>query len=234
RPALRLSALMGQPVVYVFTHDSIGLGEDGPTHQPVEQLAALRAIPNLAVLRPADGPETAEAWTVALGRRDGPTALILSRQPLPVLPPSPAGWLALQGARVVRTGGGAPDVALVATGSEVSLCLAAADRLADAGVSASVVSMPWRERFLALDPAERAALLPPGVPRLVVEAGCRQGWAEVAGDRGAVRGLDRFGASAPGPVAFAELGFSPDAVASAAQALLAPLPPLMPLAPLAR
>jgi transketolase len=221
RPALRLSALMAQPVVYVFTHDSVGLGEDGPTHQPVEHLAALRAIPNLAVLRPADAPETAEAWAMALGRTEGPTALILSRQPLPVLPPSPAGWLALQGARVVRTGSGPPDLVLVATGSEVSLCRAAADRLEEDGVSVSVVSMPWRERFLALDPAVRHRLLPPGVPRLVVEASARQGWAEVAGDGGSVHGLDRFGASAPGAVALTELGFSPGAVTSAARALLA-------------
>jgi transketolase len=256
RPALRLSALMGQPVVYVFTHDSVGLGEDGPTHQPVEHLAALRAVPNLAVLRPADARETAEAWAVALARTDGPTALVLSRQALPVLPPHPAstaggpesastaggpesastaggpesastaggpaphGWLAARGARVVRAGGGYPDVVIVATGSEVALSLAAADLLDETQVAARVVSMPWRERFEELDPTDQEALLPYGVPRLVVEAASPQGWREVTGDRGRIHGLRRFGASAPGSVALAGLGFSPEAVAAAALELL--------------
>ncbi|MGH9168580.1 MAG: transketolase-like TK C-terminal-containing protein, partial [Acidimicrobiia bacterium] len=231
RPALRLSALMGQPVVYVFTHDSVGLGEDGPTHQPVEHLEALRAMPNLAVLRPADAHETAEAWAVALARTDGPTALVLSRQALPVLPPhssstadgpAHAGWLVSQGARVVRrTGGRAPDVVLVATGSEVGLSLAAADQLDQANVAAQVVSMPWRERFEELHPADQEALLPCGVPRLVVEAASPTGWRAVAGERGRIHGLRRFGASAPGPVALAGLGFSAEAVAAAAVDLLA-------------
>lgn len=221
RPALRLSALMCQPVIYVFTHDSLGLGEDGPTHQPVEHLAALRAIPNLAVLRPADAHETAEAWSVALTRTDGPTALVLSRQPLPVLPPSPVGWLASRGARLVRAGGRRADIVLIATGSEVALCLGAADRLATVGLSAWVVSMPWKERFLALHPADREMMLPPGVPRLVVEAASPQGWAEVAGDLGRVDGVGCFGASAAGEVLLAEFGFSPEAVTSAALELLA-------------
>ena len=220
RPALRLSALMGQPVIYVFTHDSIGLGEDGPTHQPVEQLAALRAIPNLAVLRPADARETAEAWAVALARTEGPTALVLSRQALPTLPGRPAGWMVLRGARALNPATGQPDVVLVATGSEVAVCLDAAELLAGWGWAARVVSMPWRERFEALHSTDREALLPRRVPRVVVEAGSRQGWQGVAGENGTICSLDRFGASAPGPVAMAELGFSPERVASAALELL--------------
>jgi transketolase len=211
---------MGQPVIYVFTHDSIGLGEDGPTHQPVEHLAALRAVPNLAVLRPADAGETAEAWAVALTRTEGPTALILSRQALPVLPAVRSGWLAARGARVVRSGG-RPEVVVVATGSEVSLSLAAADLLAAQGIAAWVVSMPWRERFEALHPADREVLLPPGAALLVVEAASPQGWRGVAGDRGRIHGLTRFGASAPGGVVMAQLGFTPEAVTAEALDLLA-------------
>jgi transketolase len=220
RPALRLSALMDQPVIYVFTHDSVGLGEDGPTHQPVEHLAALRAVPNLAVLRPADAHETAEAWAVALARTEGPTALVLSRQALPVLPPPPSCSLTLRGARAVRNGDASSDVILVGSGSEVALCVAAADRLAGMGISARVVSMPWRERFLELHRADREVLLPAGVPRLVVEAASPQGWAEVGGERGRVYAIARFGASAPGPVVMAELGFSVEAVTAAALELV--------------
>jgi transketolase len=157
---------------------------------------------------------------VALARRDGPTALVLSRQALPVLPRRPPGWLALRGARVVRNGNDRADVVLVATGSEVSLSLAAADRLAERGVVAWVVSMPWRERFEALPPEDREVLVPPDAPRLVVEAASPQGWQGVAGERGRILGLARFGASAPGGVALAELGFSPESVAAAAFELL--------------
>jgi transketolase len=216
RPALRLSALMGQPVIYVLTHDSIGLGEDGPTHQSVEHLAALRAIPNVAVIRPADANETVEAWMVALERQDGPTVLALTRQSLPVLPPSSTGWLAAFGARVVVPCA-SPALVLVATGSEVTLCMAAAEQLAaDHGVAARVVSMPWRERFCCLSAAEQERLLPSGVPRLVVEAGVGQGWEMF----GAVHSLDRFGASAPGPVVMAELGFSVERVVDHALAVI--------------
>jgi transketolase len=221
RPALRLAALAGLPVVYVFTHDSIGLGEDGPTHQPVEHLAALRAIPGLAVLRPADACETAEAWRVAIERTNGPTALILSRQALPVLAPCAVSWLAKKGARVVFPGRPSPSLVLVATGSEVSLAREAAALLADEhGIDAGVVSMAWRERFAALPRSEQDALLPPGVPRLVIEAASPQGWEGVAGDTGRVLGLERFGASAPGSVVMAELGFNPERVAAAALRLL--------------
>ena len=213
RPAIRLAALMRIPVVYVFTHDSIAVGEDGPTHQPIEQLTALRAIPGLAVIRPADANETAQAWDLALRRTDGPTALVLSRQGLPVLPPSP-GFLARAGARVVRDGGESPGVALVATGSEVSLALAAADLLMQDGVCARVVSVPWRERFLCSDPD--GAILPPDVPRVVIEAGWPDCWQALAGPDGQVIGLDRFGASAPGPVVMARLGLSPQRIRAAA------------------
>lgn len=218
RPAIRLSALMRLPVVYIFTHDSIAVGEDGPTHQPVEQVSALRAIPGLAVLRPADANETAQAWEVALQRTDGPTALILSRQNLPVLPPA-AAFLAQAGARVVRTGDTRPDVALVATGSEVSVALEAADLLGADGVSARVVSVPWRERFL---PSEaRSEILPAEIPRVVIEAGWPDCWQALAGPSGQVIGLDRFGASAPGPEVMQRLGFSADRIRVAALEVLA-------------
>ncbi|MER3452470.1 MAG: transketolase, partial [Acidimicrobiia bacterium] len=219
RPALRLAALMHLPVVVVCTHDSIGLGEDGPTHQPVEHLAALRAMPGVAVLRPADANETVEAWRTALERRQGPTVLVLSRQALPVLRPDEPGWMARRGARIVR-GAAEPDVVLVATGSEVALALHAADRLTERNVATRVVSMPWRERFCSLPPEQRQAILPPGVPVLAIEAGVAQGWAEVTGERGAVASLDRYGASGPGQEVLAHFGFTADSIAARALAVL--------------
>jgi transketolase len=212
RPALRLAALMGQPVVHVYTHDSIGLGEDGPTHQPIEHLASLRVIPGVAVLRPADANEVVEAWRVALGRSRGPTVLALSRQALPILEPGPAGWMARTGARRVRTPTAAPAVTLVATGSEVALALRAADLLETEGVAAAVVSMPWRERFLALDPEERAGIVPTNAVVVVVEAGSAQGWEALTGPAGIVA-LDRFGASGKAADVQAALGMTPEAVA---------------------
>lgn len=218
RPAIRLAALMRLPVVFIFTHDSIAVGEDGPTHQPIEQLTALRAIPGLAVIRPADASETVQAWDLALRRTDGPTALILSRQGLPVLT-APAPFLARAGARVVRAGGARPDVVLVATGSEVSLALAAADLLGQDGATARVVSVPWRERFLSAQP--QSEILPPDVPRVVIEAGWPDLWHALAGADGQVIGLDRFGASAPGPVVMARLGISPERIREAALDVMA-------------
>lgn len=218
RPAMRLAALMKLPVIYVFTHDSIAVGEDGPTHQPVEQLTSLRAIPGLAVIRPADANETVLAWDMALRRIDGPTALILSRQGLPVLLP-PGRSLTQAGARVVREGGVRPDVALVATGSEVSLALAAADLLQEDGVAARVVSIPWRERFLSA--GSLGVILPPAVPRVVVEAGSTELWQALAGPSGRVIGVDRFGASGPGPVVMAQLGLTPDLIRAAARDVIA-------------
>jgi transketolase len=221
RPSIRLASIMGQPVIYVFTHDSIWVGEDGPTHQPIEQVASLRVIPNLVVIRPADANETAAAWGVAVERRDGPTALALSRQSLPVL--AATGELAragvARGAYVLERGGESPDVVLIATGSEVSLASAAAPRLAEQGVAARIVSMPSWELFAGQPDDYRAEVLPDGVPRLAVEAGVTFGWRQWVGDSGDVLGLDRFGASAPGKVVAAQLGFTVEAVVERALAL---------------
>jgi transketolase len=211
RPSIRLAALMGIPVVYVFTHDSIGVGEDGPTHQPVEQLAGLRSVPNLVVFRPADANETAQAWRVALERTEGPTALALTRQKLPVLPGSDA---VEKGAYVMEEG---DDMVLIGTGSEVSLCLAARDLLAKSGVSARVVSMPSWELFRDQPQAYRDDVLPPGALRLAVEAGSPQGWHEWAD---AVVAVDTFGASAPAATVFQEYGFSAENVAARAREML--------------
>lgn len=221
RPALRLAALMRLPVVHLYTHDSVGLGEDGPTHQPIEHLASLRAIPGVAVLRPADANETIEAWRSALGRLDGPTVLALSRQSLPVLEPAPPGWMAQSGARIVREELRGPDIVLVATGSEVTLALAAAEDLDLTGIGVRVLSMPWRERFLELPTEERCALIPPQVPVLVVEAAVRQGWDRIAGEHGDVLTIERFGASGDGPSVQRALGFDVDGVVQLARRLLA-------------
>ena len=224
RPAIRLAALMGLPVVYVFTHDSIGLGEDGPTHQPVEHLAALRAIPGLVVIRPADAAETAAAWRTALLRRGGPTALVLTRQKLPAL--ARAGTGAVEG--VARGGyvlaeatGEAPRVVLLGTGSEVALCVAARALLEGEGIPVRVVSVPSVELFAAQAADYRAAVLPPSVrARVAVEAGRSVGWHRWVGDGGDVVALDHFGASAPAERLFAEYGFTPEHVAARARALL--------------
>ncbi len=213
RPAIRMAALMELPVVFVLTHDSIGLGEDGPTHQPVEHLAGLRAIPNLVVLRPADANETAEAWRVALERGEGPTALVLTRQKLPVLDPPAPGGLG-DGARVLADG---DDVLLVATGSEVQVAMAARDVLAGEGVGARVVSMPSWELFEGSSAADRGRVLPPGIPRLAVEAARGFGWERWADE---MVTLERFGASAPAETLFEEFGFTADNVAARARDLL--------------
>ncbi len=220
RPAVRLAALNRLPVTYVWTHDSIGLGEDGPTHQPVEHLMALRAIPGLWVMRPADANETAAAWRLAMTRTDGPVALVLSRQDLPVV--SAADAPVARGAYVLREASGAAiDCVLVATGSEVSLALAAQARLAELGIAARVVSMPCWELFFAQDAAYRDSVLPAGVTaRVAIEAGVTMGWGDVVGLQGKVIGLDRYGASAPGEVLMEKLGFTVDAVVAAAQATM--------------
>ena len=220
RPALRLSALMGQPVVFVFTHDSIGLGGDGPTHQPEAHLPALRAIPNLQVVRPADANETAQAWREALARREGPTALILTRQGVPHLD-VPAGAVA-RGAYVhAEASGGTPRLLLLASGSEVWLCLEARDVLEADGVPTRVVSMPSWERFREQGEAYRREVIPPGVPaRLAVEAAATLGWHEWTGDGGDVIGVDRYGESAPGGRVLDEYGFNVENVVTRARALL--------------
>jgi transketolase len=227
RPAIRLAALMRLPVVYVFTHDSIGVGEDGPTHQPVEHVAALRAIPGLCVIRPGDAAETAEAWRIAL-ENEGPTALCLTRQGVPTLDRSGAEGQRLgaasgvaDGAYVLREGAVHPDVVLLATGSELSLSLAAADRLQKEGVTARVVSMPCWDRFAARPAAEREALFGGCAVRVGVEAGISQGWHRWIGPSGALVTLDRFGASGPGGELMEHFGFTPEHVAQVARQALA-------------
>jgi transketolase len=216
RPSIRLAALMGLHVVYVFTHDSIGLGEDGPTHQPVEQLAGLRAIPNLTLIRPCDANETAVAWRVAVQRRNGPVALVFTRQNVPTLDREKlASADGLQRGAYVLVDGpdGEPDVILVASGSEVSLVLKARKMLMDRGIQVRVVSMPSWELFDAQPQAYQDSVLLPSVrARVVVEAGATQGWHRYAGDCGAVIGVEHFGASAPGETVMREYGFTPENV----------------------
>ena len=216
RGSVRLSALTALPVAWVYTHDSVGLGEDGPTHQPVEHLAALRAIPGLTVIRPGDANETAAAWRAILEDLDGPAVLVLSRQDLPVLADASDEGVA-RGAYVLRDVED-PAAVVVGTGSELSVAIAAADQLAADGVSARVVSMPSWELFAAQDEAYRDAVLPPGLPSVAVEAGISQGWERWV-DR--VVAIDRFGASAPGPEVLERLGITPGAVAGAAVELVA-------------
>ncbi|MBP7677086.1 MAG: transketolase, partial [Thermoanaerobaculia bacterium] len=212
--AIRLASLMEQPVVYVFTHDSIGLGEDGPTHQPIEQLASLRATPGLVVYRPADANETAAGWRVALSRAHGPTALALTRQGLPVLPPNDG---ALKGGYVVSDAEGF-RVILIGSGSELHLALAAQKLLAADGIAARVVSMPSIELFLAQDEGWRESVLPRSCrARVAVEAGATLSWGAIVGLDGTVIGLDRFGASAPYETVYENLGLTAEAVAAAAR-----------------
>ena len=223
RGAVRIAALSGLPVTYVWTHDSVYVGEDGPTHQPVEHLMALRVIPNLVVLRPCDANETVEAWRVAQTHRSGPVAVVLSRQNLPTLDRAElaaADGLA-RGAYVLADApSGAPDAIVIATGSEVSLALAARDLLAAEGVGLRVVSMPSWELFAVQDAVYRESVLPAAVRRRVsVEAGVTQGWERWIGSAGAAVGIDRYGASAPGGVVGAELGMTADAVAAAVRGL---------------
>ncbi len=224
RPAIRLAAIMHQQVIYVFTHDSIGLGEDGPTHQPVEQLTALRCIPNLTVIRPADASETAEAWRTAVTHTTGPVALVLTRQKLGFIDRTthaPASGLA-RGAYVLADAkGGAPQVVLMSSGSEVALCLSAQEKLAAAGVRARVVSVPSMELFAAQDAAYRAEVLPRDVPRVAIEAAHPMSWYRLVGDRGTVLGIERFGASAPYQRIFEELGLTVDRLVEAAQKVVA-------------
>ena len=224
RGAVRLAALSGLHVVYVWTHDSIGLGEDGPTHQPVEHYAALRAIPNLWFVRPGDANEAAAAWALAVERPDidgaapGPVALALTRQKLPTLPGTKerAREGVRRGGYVVReASNGTPELILVGTGSELALCHAAADALEAGGIATRVVSLPCWERFDAQDAAYRETVLPAGVrKRVTVESGVSMGWERYAGDEGAVLGLDRFGASAPAGTIFKAFGFTVDNVAA--------------------
>jgi transketolase len=220
RPSIRLAALMGAHVIYIFTHDSIGLGEDGPTHQPVEHLAALRAIPNLIVLRPADAVETAAAWKLALEHRNGPVALALTRQKVPFLERSGTADVARGGYILQDAAHGEPALVLLASGSEVALVADAARRLATSGVAARVVSVPSLELFAAQSAAYRDTVLPHGPPRLAVEAALPMPWYRWVGDTGAVLGIERFGASAPYERIYAAFGLTVEAVVARARALL--------------
>jgi transketolase len=227
RGAVRIAALSGLHVVYVWTHDSVGLGEDGPTHQPVEHYAALRAIPNLWFVRPGDANETAAAWALATerpaldGAGSGPVALALTRQKLPTLPGTDA--LAREGLRrggyVLREASSdTPELILVATGSELQLAFGAADVLEGEGIPTRVVSLPCWERFEAQDAAYRESVLPGGVrKRVTIEAGVTLGWERYAGDDGAIIGIDHFGASAPAGAIFEAFGFTVDRVADVAR-----------------
>jgi transketolase len=225
RPAIRLAALMKLPVTYVFTHDSVAVGEDGPTHQPVEQLAALRAIPGLIVIRPADATETAAAWRVAIKTDNAPVALILSRQNLPVLNRKqyPSAVALAKGGYILADTDGTPDVVLIGSGSEVHLCLEARERLAKKGVAARVVSMPSWELFERASQNYKDKVLPPKVTaRVAVEAGISMGWERYVGNQGAVIGINRFGASAPGDTVMQKYGMKASVVVAKAMALLNP------------
>jgi transketolase len=220
RPAIRLSALMGMPVTYVMTHDSIGLGEDGPTHQPVEHLASLRAMPNLNLFRPCDAVETAEAWALAATSADTPSVLALSRQGLPTLRRTHSSENRVaRGAYVLREADGARDVTLIATGSEVEIAMKAADLLAAGGIRAAVVSAPCFELFAAQDAGYRAAVLGTA-PRVGVEAAVEQGWGKLLGDNSAFVGMHGFGASAPIAALYQHFGITAEAVAAAARNLI--------------
>ncbi|UCH42842.1 MAG: transketolase [Dehalococcoidales bacterium] len=223
RPSLRLAALMGVRVIFIFSHDSVGLGEDGPTHQPVEQLMALRGVPGLVTIRPADATETVEAWRVAIERNNGPTALVLSRQNLPLLDRAvlaPAGGLQ-QGGYILREARKTPEVIIIGTGSEVHIALAAARELEQEGQGARVVSLPSWELFEAQPEEYRNRVLPPGIrARVSIEAGIPLGWERYVGLDGTAIGLPRFGASAPGEVVYQQLGLTPQRVVEEARRLL--------------
>jgi transketolase len=224
RPPIRLAALMEQGVIFVFTHDSLAVGEDGSTHQPIEQLASLRAIPNLLVIRPCDANETAVAWRVAMQTRDRPVALILTRQDVPTFDRTQ--FAAADGLRhgayvLADAPNGKPDIILIATGSEVSLIVAACQKLTENEIQVRLVSMPSWELFDAQPSSYRDSVLPPSAPaRLAVEAGVTQGWRKYVGDGGDVIGVNRFGASAPGKVVMREYGFTVENVYERAMKIL--------------
>jgi transketolase len=223
RPSVRLAAMNHLPVVHVWTHDSIGLGEDGPTHQPVEHLMALRAMPNLHVVRPGDAAEAAEAWVYALERREGPTGLVLTRQKIPVFDRAtfaPASGLHRGAYVLAEATGGAPKVILMGTGSELQLCVKAREELEKSGVPTRVVSMPCRERFRAEPRDYQESVLPKAVTaRVSVEAGVTLGWERYVGDRGVTIGVDGYGASAPDKVLFEQYGLTVAKVVAAAKSL---------------
>jgi transketolase len=217
--AMRLSAVMEIPSIWVFTHDSIGLGEDGPTHQPIEQLVHLRAVPHMRVVRPADANETALTWQYAINRQDGPTTMALSRQGLKIIERRNIPDDAIErGGYVLRNKSGKPDVILIATGSEVMIASGAVDLLDEQGVKARLVSMPCVENFLDQDEDYRNDVLPPDVrARVSVEAAATLGWERIVGERGAIIGMTTFGASAPQKDLYNHFGFTPEHVAEVAK-----------------
>jgi transketolase len=224
RPAIRLAALMKQQAIYVFTHDSIGLGEDGPTHQPVEQLSALRCIPNLLVIRPADANETAEAWKVALKHRTGPTALVLTRQKLPLIDRSKSGAAngVAKGAYVlVDSASGPPRAVIMASGSEIEIALKARDLLAEERVGVRVVSMPCHELFAQQSAEYRESVLPKNVRRAAIEAAHPMSWYRWVGTDGVIVGIDHFGASAPYQKLYEEFGLTAARLAESVRNMIA-------------
>ncbi len=221
RPAIRLASIMERHVIYVFTHDSIGLGEDGPTHQPIEQLSTLRAIPGLVVLRPADASETTEAWRVAIKRKHGPVALVLTRQKLAFIDRDKyASAAGLARGAYVMTGGSAPEVVLISSGSEVGLIVKAQEQLVLEGIRASVVSMPSHELFADQDQPYRDSVLPPDVPRVMIEAAHPMSWRRWAATGDVILGIERFGASAPSDVLYEKLGLTLEKIVSSAKTLV--------------
>jgi transketolase len=220
KPALRLAALMQTDNIFVYTHDSIGVGEDGPTHEPIEQLAALRAIPDFYTLRPADANETLAAWHVAM-QLEKPAAIMLTRQKLPVLPPEGIREGVARGGHIVAGGNDKPQVILLASGSEVSICMTAYEQLAAEGIRARVVSMTSFELFREQDQGYKDSVLPPDVTaRVSIEAAAPLGWHEWVGLQGKVIGLNRFGESATYEAIYKDLGLTPETVVAAAKALL--------------
>jgi transketolase len=222
RPAVRLAALMKLPVTYVWTHDSIGLGEDGPTHQPIEHLAALRAIPGLDIVRPADANETAAAWATILKNRDRPAGLALTRQAVPIFPRGEDGFAdtteVAKGGYILKDSDGTPDVILIATGSEVQYIVTAQQQLADQGIAARVVSMPCREWFDGQDQEYKDSVIPPDIKaRVSIEAGVGIGWRDLVGDAGRIISINHYGASAAGSLLFEKFGFTAETVVTAAQ-----------------
>ncbi|MFL5595808.1 MAG: transketolase-like TK C-terminal-containing protein, partial [Gemmatimonadaceae bacterium] len=223
RPPVRLACIMERHVIYVYTHDSIGLGEDGPTHQPIEQLSALRAIPDMTVIRPADASETAEAWRAALKHREGPVALVLTRQKLSFIDRSKyaaASGLARGAYVLADPAGGAPQVVLMSSGSEVALILDAQKKLEADGIRARAVSMPSHELFARQDQSYRDSVLPKGVKRIAMEAAHPMSWYKWVGDDGMILGLDRFGASAPAAEIYKHLGITVDHMVETAKKLV--------------
>ena len=220
RPSIRLSALMKQRAIYVMTHDSIGLGEDGPTHQPVEHVASLRAIPNLLVFRPGDAVEAAEAWQCAITADSAPSILALSRQGLAQFRHGDMSEnMTARGAYVAKDADGARQITLIATGSEVGIAMDAQAALSEAGIAAAVVSAPCLELFWQQDAAWQQQVLG-DTPRIAIEAGIRQSWDRILGDKGEFVGMDDFGASAPAPALYAHFGITADAVVERAKSLL--------------